>query len=104
MDRSYRMQRADQDPPEGDVLAEGRQEYVVTYKTKVGNKVMRDTVSARDVRDVRRKFSDDYHGMRLLTIAPKKAPRELKAEEPEEMDEDFGPLGPRQTLDEAGDE
>lgn len=69
---------------DGDPLNEGRQEYVITYKTKVGSKVMRDVVSARDVRDVRRKFSDDYHGMKLLTIAPKKAPRESKRDELEE--------------------
>ena len=71
---------------------------MITYKTKVGSQIKKDVVCARDVRDVRRKFSDDYHGMRLLTIAPKKpAP---KKEEPEEVKE-HGPLGPRQSLEEA---
>lgn len=62
-------------------LEEGRQDYEITYKAKSGGRVMRDVICAKDARDVRQKFSNDYHGMRLLTIAPKKASVKSETEE-----------------------
>jgi hypothetical protein len=82
---------------EGEALSEAVTEFVVSYTSKGGGAKLRARIKGRDTREVRRKFNDMYFMKQILGIEPARPAKKVK--EPEAVEEQYGPLGPR-TLEE----